>query len=194
MTRTAVLVADDYSLGLADRQLEAWVADHRGGPVKFDVFEARAQGRARALARARVPALPRVTDLAIGTPAGTLAMRLYEPEGAGGQLVVYLHGGMWMLGDLETHDRARADCWAMRPACASSPSISAAPPSTTGRRRSRMGWRPWRGRTRRSRRGPPCWPATARAGTSRCSSRSACARRPVPAAACCSPVQTLTCG
>ena len=105
MTRTAVLVADDYSLGLADRQLEAWVADHRGGPVKFDVFEARAQGRARGLARARVPALRRVTDLAIGTPAGTLAMRLYEPEGAGGQLVVYLHGGMWMLGDLETHDR-----------------------------------------------------------------------------------------
>lgn len=105
MTRTAVLVADDYPLGLADRQLEAWVAEHRGGPVRLDVFEARTQGRARALERVRVPALSRVTDLAIGTPAGTLAMRLYEPEGAGGQLVVYLHGGMWMLGDLETHDR-----------------------------------------------------------------------------------------
>jgi acetyl esterase len=46
-----------------------------------------------------------VTDLAIATPAGRLAIRLYELEGAGEQVIVYLHGGMWMLGDLETHDR-----------------------------------------------------------------------------------------
>jgi acetyl esterase len=34
-----------------------------------------------------------------------LPLRLYEPAGVGEKVVVYLHGGMWMLGDLETHDR-----------------------------------------------------------------------------------------
>lgn len=97
-------MADDHHV-LADHQLDAWVAEHRGGPATFDVIEARGNARARALARERVPALGRVTDLEIGTLAGSLAMRLYEPEPAGGHLIVYLHGGMWMLGDLETHDR-----------------------------------------------------------------------------------------
>jgi acetyl esterase len=30
---------------------------------------------------------------------------VYEPAGAGPSVIVYLHGGMWLLGDLETHDR-----------------------------------------------------------------------------------------
>lgn len=91
--------------GLADPELEAWVAELRGGPVTFDVDEARAEARKRALARPRDPALKAVTDVEIPGPDGSLATRLYEPEAAGGQAIVYLHGGMWMLGDLETHDR-----------------------------------------------------------------------------------------
>jgi acetyl esterase len=90
---------------LADRELDEWVAQHRGGPVPFDVVDARADARASALARNRTPALRQVTDLEIRGPGGMLALRLFEPEGAGRQLIVYLHGGMWMLGDLETHDR-----------------------------------------------------------------------------------------
>ncbi|MBV9000093.1 MAG: alpha/beta hydrolase fold domain-containing protein, partial [Solirubrobacterales bacterium] len=90
---------------MADPELEAWVAELRGGPVKLDVGEARAQARTRALARARDPALRKVTDQEIAGPEGLLATRLYEPEGAAEQVLVYLHGGMWMLGDLETHDR-----------------------------------------------------------------------------------------
>lgn len=31
--------------------------------------------------------------------------RMYEPAGAGPSVIVYLHGGMWLLWDLETHDR-----------------------------------------------------------------------------------------
>jgi acetyl esterase len=77
----------------------------QGGPVTFDVDEVRAQGRARALARPRAPGLRDVTDLKIRGPAGPLALRLYRPVTAGGRAIVYLHGGMWMLGDLETHDR-----------------------------------------------------------------------------------------
>jgi acetyl esterase len=105
MARVTVRVADDNRHVLADRELDAWVAELRGGPTTFDVVEARAQARARALAREHVPALSSVTDVAIATPAGSLMARLYQPEGAGEQLIVYLHGGMWMLGDLETHDR-----------------------------------------------------------------------------------------
>jgi acetyl esterase len=71
----------------------------------FDVVEARAQARARASARGRTPGVPQVIDIEIRTPAGLTALRLYEPAGADRRLIVYLHGGMWMLGDLETHDR-----------------------------------------------------------------------------------------
>jgi acetyl esterase len=91
--------------GLADPELEAWVAELRGGPVTFDVDEARAEAHTRALARPRGPALDAVADLTIPGPEGSLATRLYAPEGDTGQAIVYLHGGMWMLGDLETHDR-----------------------------------------------------------------------------------------
>jgi len=90
---------------LADPELEAWVAELRGGPVTFDVREARAQAHARAVARPPGPALRKVIDQEIPRPEGFLATRLYEPEGAAKQVIVYLHGGMWMLGDLETHDR-----------------------------------------------------------------------------------------
>ena len=77
----------------------------RGGPVTFDVDDVRAQGRARALARPLGPELRQVTDLEIDGPAGVLALRLYEPAEPRGRVIVYLHGGMWILGDLETHDR-----------------------------------------------------------------------------------------
>jgi acetyl esterase len=44
-----------------------------------------------------------VTDLHGG--AGRVLMRLYEPGPSSEPVIVYLHGGMWMLGDVETHDR-----------------------------------------------------------------------------------------
>lgn len=46
-----------------------------------------------------------VMDEAIDTAAGPLPVRLYHP-GATGWLgsLVYLHGGGWVLGDLDTHD------------------------------------------------------------------------------------------
>lgn len=91
--------------GLADAELAAWVAEHPDGPARFDVIDARAQARARALARGFTPTVKRVTELEIPGPESTLAVRLYEPDDDLPHLVIYLHGGMWMLGDLETHDR-----------------------------------------------------------------------------------------
>lgn len=57
--------------------------------------------------------LPR-TDLSIPLPGRTLPARLYRPQPgapaspAGDTLLVFLHGGGWVQGDLETHDNACA--------------------------------------------------------------------------------------
>jgi acetyl esterase len=49
--------------------------------------------------------LASVTDRAIPGPAGPVPVRVYRPEGdAPKPVVVYYHGGGWVLGSLETHD------------------------------------------------------------------------------------------
>jgi acetyl esterase len=93
------------SPGLADRQLDEWVAEQSEGDATFDVDAVRQRARERALARGAEPAVKHVRDLSIAGLGGRVGMRLYQPEGAAQQLIVFLHGGMWMLGDLETHDR-----------------------------------------------------------------------------------------
>ena len=46
-----------------------------------------------------------VEDRAIPGPAGDLPVRVYTPNGRGAfPLVVFFHGGGWVLGDLDTHD------------------------------------------------------------------------------------------
>ena len=45
-----------------------------------------------------------VRDLAIPGPGGEIRLRAYRPEGEGPlPVVAYLHGGGWVMGDLETH-------------------------------------------------------------------------------------------
>jgi acetyl esterase len=45
-----------------------------------------------------------VRDLAIPGPGGAIPLRAYRPAGAGPlPVVAYLHGGGWVMGDLETH-------------------------------------------------------------------------------------------
>lgn len=55
---------------------------------------------------APTPAIGSVTERSIDGPGGALALRLYTPQGAatGLPLLLYLHGGGWVIGDLETHD------------------------------------------------------------------------------------------
>jgi acetyl esterase len=75
--------------------------------VPFDVAALRAASHARALARPRGPELHAVNDLIVPDTPGVRARR-YRPsadEAEGRPLLVFLHGGMWVLGDLETHDR-----------------------------------------------------------------------------------------
>ena len=49
-----------------------------------------------------------VEDRMVPGPAGDIPVRVYVPEGASaaeaGPVLVYFHGGGWVIGDLETHD------------------------------------------------------------------------------------------
>jgi acetyl esterase len=72
-----------------------------------------AEGRRRTLEEARVfggrpVRMARVGDLHLRGAEGTLPARLYQPRGVheGGPLLVYFHGGGWVVGDLDTHDLA----------------------------------------------------------------------------------------
>ena len=70
---------------------------------------ARAREQLLALARSRndVP-LPQpavVADRSIPGAGGPLAARLYRPARMPAPTIVYFHGGGWVAGDLETHDR-----------------------------------------------------------------------------------------
>jgi acetyl esterase len=50
------------------------------------------------------PSVQRVTDLTVRGPVGQLGARLYVPHEAGRGLLVFFHGGGWVVGDLDTHD------------------------------------------------------------------------------------------
>ncbi|MEU0153465.1 alpha/beta hydrolase [Micromonospora fulviviridis] len=101
-------MAEPISSSLADAELAAFVEAVRQdpGPPARAVGAAalrRAQ-RLRVEARPPGPDIARVEDLTVGSAA--VGARLYRPSPAAQPLVVFLHGGMWTIGDLESHDRA----------------------------------------------------------------------------------------
>lgn len=73
-----------------------------------DVAEARVERRLEAeiVAPRRPIPMARVEPVAIPGPVGTIGARLYVPPGAqkARPLLVYYHGGGWVIGDLDTHD------------------------------------------------------------------------------------------
>jgi acetyl esterase len=51
------------------------------------------------------PELARIHNRAIPGPAGAIPVRVYTPTGGGPfPIIVFFHGGGWVLGSLETHD------------------------------------------------------------------------------------------
>jgi acetyl esterase len=49
-----------------------------------------------------------VTDLSVPGPAGSIAIRAYRPQGLGNEAqpaLIYVHGGGWVLGSIDTHDK-----------------------------------------------------------------------------------------
>lgn len=63
--------------------------------------------RALAAARAAVPPPPVTSagDIHVQGAAGPLAARVYRNAGGKSPTIVFFHGGGWVAGDLETHDR-----------------------------------------------------------------------------------------
>ncbi len=78
------------------------------GPTPVDELEPvsfRETYRGTALAGSHPEVLPAMEDRVIAGPGGDLAVRIYRPEAEGPlPLVVFAHGGGWVIGDLDTHD------------------------------------------------------------------------------------------
>jgi acetyl esterase len=99
-------VPDSLTNQLADPELAAYVESLREiGPTarQLGATALRAAQRKRVSASLRGPELAVVEDM---TTSGGVRVRLYRPTVEPLPLVVFLHGGMWTIGDLDSHDRA----------------------------------------------------------------------------------------
>jgi acetyl esterase len=76
--------------------------------VRASAQETRSHYRALALARRgdgyRPEPVGDVADHRVDGPAGPVPVRIYHPLEDRGRVVTYLHGGGWVVGDLDTHD------------------------------------------------------------------------------------------
>jgi len=78
-----------------------------GSPPMHTLTPAQAREASRAwIAGAGEPEpVARVEDRAIPGPAGVIPVRVYTPAGGGPfPVLVFFHGGGWVIGDLDTHD------------------------------------------------------------------------------------------
>jgi acetyl esterase len=94
--------------GLADDELAAFLDDLNAqrGPSAAELgpMALRQAAEERAAARPKGPEMHAVRDLC--APPDGRPTRLYRPTPGAIPLVLYLHGGGWVIGDLETHARA----------------------------------------------------------------------------------------
>src|SRR3954467_6789362 len=76
-------------------------------PTTMTPQSARDALRALAASRAHIPPPPvaSATETQVKGAAGPLAARVYRVTDATSPTVVFFHGGGWVAGDLETHDR-----------------------------------------------------------------------------------------
>src|ERR1700759_5084216 len=76
-------------------------------PANMTPQSARDALRALAAARAAVPPPPvdSVKDIEVKGGAGRIAARVYRNSHDQSPTIVFFHGGGWVAGDLETHDR-----------------------------------------------------------------------------------------
>jgi acetyl esterase len=74
-------------------------------PYTLPVADARQNMRAAFVTKGQSIPLLAVEDVRLPTPHGRLAMRLYRPAEGTLPVALFLHGGGWILNDLDTHDR-----------------------------------------------------------------------------------------
>ncbi len=77
-----------------------------GGPPLDDMAptEARQLFKMIALLDGEPEPVDRVADRPIAGPAGDIPVRIYHPTSAPTGVLVWYHGGGWVIGDLDTHD------------------------------------------------------------------------------------------
>jgi acetyl esterase len=85
----------------------------QGGKPLYELSYADARKvleNAQTVQVAKLPADIEDTELPVG-PTGQVSVRIYRPKGAKGPLpmVMYFHGGGWVLGSKNTHDRMLRD-------------------------------------------------------------------------------------
>jgi acetyl esterase len=89
------------------RALLDWVAEAKPPPLHgMSALAARAEYAERRV-RSELSSVPvaRVEDRAIAGPASPIPLRIYAPrEGEGLPVLVYYHGGGFVIGDLDSHD------------------------------------------------------------------------------------------
>ncbi|WP_067472711.1 alpha/beta hydrolase [Actinomadura hibisca] len=97
-------LAAEAAARTADAAADAAAGGAGGAGGRRGVVEAR-RAHAADLAALPRPPVERVRDLVLDGPGGGLPARLYRPRGAGPMpVLVYLHGGGWVLGDVESYD------------------------------------------------------------------------------------------
>ncbi len=74
-------------------------------PYDLDIEQARESLRAALVTKGDPLPLHAVQNVSLPTPHGPLAMRLFRPKAGVLPIALFLHGGGWMLNDLDTHDR-----------------------------------------------------------------------------------------
>lgn len=89
----------------AQALLEVMHAVGAAQPYTLSVEEAREQMRAALMTKGEPIALHSVQDLSLPTAHGALDMRLFRPAVGVLPVALFLHGGGWVLNDLDTHDR-----------------------------------------------------------------------------------------
>lgn len=102
----------DMALDPQAKALLDGMAANKDAPRIIDLPPAGARELYRAMAaQLDLSGLPigKIEDRKIAGPAGEIPVRLYTPVAAGGAplpVLVYFHGGGWVIGDLDSHDAA----------------------------------------------------------------------------------------
>lgn len=99
-----------------DPQIEAMMASAPPWPgvrqIPVDILRQSVRDSSVAIPGAEDAVVAAVEDRVIAGPGGDLALRIYTPQGSGPfPVTVYMHGGGFVVGDLDTQDMiARALC------------------------------------------------------------------------------------
>jgi len=100
------IYVDPQVVPIIERMLETLAERGPMGSVAPSVMRQRFNEDVKAWNQ-DLPALPSVRDLVCDTSAGPVPVRLYDPAGSDEPMpcLVFIHGGGWIVGDLETNER-----------------------------------------------------------------------------------------